>query len=79
MPTRHREEVLNTVLAEAIVTHGLRASPEAIRHGGSQKPDVLISYTPSSQVVNSEVRRDKPYGTQCYAQNLQNNHPAISC
>lgn len=31
---RHREEVLNTVLAEALVSRGVQATPEAIKNKG---------------------------------------------
>ena len=44
MPPRQREEVLNTVLATAIVARGLHASPETIQRRGRQRPDVLISF-----------------------------------
>jgi hypothetical protein len=44
MPVRHREEVLNTVLAQLVVARGLNANPEAIKKKGAQKPDVLIVF-----------------------------------
>lgn len=41
---RHREEVLNTVLAEVIVARGLNADPETIRRSGAHRPDVYIAF-----------------------------------
>jgi hypothetical protein len=41
---RQREEVLNTVLAEVIIARGQNASPETIRAGGRQRPDVFLSF-----------------------------------
>lgn len=44
MAVRHREEVLNTVLAEVLIARGMNASPESIKRKGAQRPDVLISF-----------------------------------
>jgi hypothetical protein len=44
MEIRHREEVLNTVLAELIVARGMNADPETIRKQGRHRPDVYISF-----------------------------------
>lgn len=55
MPVRHREEVLNTVLAEAIVARGLNASPESIRDRGRQRPDVIILFRGLRCVIEGKV------------------------
>ncbi len=55
MTVRHREEVLNTVLAQVIVARGLNASPEAIRRGGTEKPDVLISFRGLRCVIEGKI------------------------
>lgn len=44
MGERHREEVLNTVLAICLGSHGLNADPETILHSGRNRPDVLATY-----------------------------------
>lgn len=44
MQARHREEVLNTVLAELIVARGMNADPETIRRKGKHRPDVFITF-----------------------------------
>jgi hypothetical protein len=55
MSTRHREEVLNTVLAQVIVARGLNASPESIRSRGAEKPDVLISFRGLRCVIEGKI------------------------
>ena len=44
MSTRHREEVLNTLLASVLHAYGVKASPESIKRGGREKPDVIFAY-----------------------------------
>jgi hypothetical protein len=44
MPARHREEVLNTLLARTLIAYGVNADPETISPGGREKPDVVFSY-----------------------------------
>lgn len=41
---RHREEVLNTVLAMCLGRRGVQADPETILEGGKIKPDVIALY-----------------------------------
>lgn len=41
MSERHREEVLNTVLATCIGNRGMHADPETIHRRGRSRPDVL--------------------------------------
>lgn len=41
---RHREEVLNTVFAQALFAHGIKASPESIEHRGKERPDVILTF-----------------------------------
>jgi hypothetical protein len=41
---RHREEVLNTILAEVIVARGMNADPETIRRSGAHRPDVYVAF-----------------------------------
>ena len=41
---RHREEVLNTVFAQALFAHGIKASPESIEHKGKERPDVILTF-----------------------------------
>jgi hypothetical protein len=55
MAVRHREEVLNTVLAQLIVARGLNANPEAIRHRGIEKPDVLIAFRGLRCVIEGKI------------------------
>jgi hypothetical protein len=55
MPVRHREEVLNTVLAEAIVARGLNATPESIRDHGRQRPDVMIAFRGLRCVIEGKI------------------------
>jgi hypothetical protein len=55
MAARQREEVLNPVLAEVIVTRGLHAIPEAIRRRDSHRPDVLISLRGLRCVIESNI------------------------
>jgi hypothetical protein len=42
MPPRHREEVLNTILASQMAAHGADADPETILAAGRAKPDVML-------------------------------------
>lgn len=44
MEVRHREEVLNTVLAQLIVARGMNADPETIKRQGKHRPDVYITF-----------------------------------
>ncbi|MFL6846450.1 MAG: hypothetical protein ACJ8ER_16405 [Allosphingosinicella sp.] len=39
-----REEVLNTLLAVRIATHGIDADPETILRGGKSRPDVMVKF-----------------------------------
>lgn len=39
-----REEVLNTVLAACLATHGVEADPETILRGGRSRPDVMANF-----------------------------------
>ncbi len=55
MEDRHREEVLNIVLAELIVARGIKASPEAICFRGAQRPDVLISFRGLRCVIEGKI------------------------
>jgi hypothetical protein len=55
MAVRHREEVLNTVLAQLIVARGLNANPEAIRRRGIEKPDVLIAFRGLRCVIEGKI------------------------
>ena len=55
MAVRHREEVLNTVLAEVIVARGLNASPKSIGNHGKQRPDVIIPFRGLRCVVEGKV------------------------
>ena len=55
MPERHREEVLNTVLAQIIVARGLNARPETIHHRGAERPDVLITFRGLRCVVEGKI------------------------
>jgi hypothetical protein len=41
---RHREEVLNTILAETLYEYGVEASPETIKSKGKEKPDVIFAF-----------------------------------
>jgi hypothetical protein len=41
MAERHREEVLNTVLATCIGRRGVDADPETILRSGRSRPDVM--------------------------------------
>jgi len=55
MPVRHREEVLNTVLAQAIVARGLKATPEAIKNHGKFRPDVIIAFRGLRCVIEGKI------------------------
>lgn len=44
MPPRHREEVLNTVLAACLGRRGVEAHPETIMHHGRARPDVIAAF-----------------------------------
>jgi hypothetical protein len=44
MPARHREEVLNTILAICLGAQGADADPETILRRGRQRPDVLATF-----------------------------------
>ncbi len=44
MQTRHREEVLNTVLAACIASRGIEADPESILRRGRARPDVIALF-----------------------------------
>ncbi|MFC3320486.1 MULTISPECIES: hypothetical protein [Mesorhizobium] len=44
MGERHREEVLNTVLATCLGRRGVEADPETILNSGRSRPDVIASY-----------------------------------
>jgi hypothetical protein len=55
MQIRHREEVLNTVLAAVIVARGMNASPESIRDHGKARPDVIIGFRGLRCVIEGKV------------------------
>jgi len=55
MAVRYREEVLNTMLATAIVARGLNATPESIRNHGRERPDVIIIFRGLRCVVEGKV------------------------
>jgi len=44
MQARHREEVLNTVLAACIAKRGVEADPETILQRGRTRPDVIAIF-----------------------------------
>jgi len=44
MPERHREEVLNVVLATCLSSRGIEADPETILRRGQAKPDVIAVF-----------------------------------
>ena len=52
---RHREEVLNTVLAEALVSRGVHATPEAIINKGKALPDVILDFRGLRLVIEGKV------------------------
>ena len=65
MPVRHREEVLNTALADTIVARGLNATPESIRDYGKEPQDVMIVFRGLRCVDNllqEPIRLGKPPG-----------------
>jgi hypothetical protein len=55
MPVRYREEVLNTILAEIILTRGINASPESIQEHGKARPDVIIGFHGLRCVVEGKI------------------------
>ncbi|MGL4964912.1 MAG: hypothetical protein ACRC67_27045 [Inquilinus sp.] len=44
MAERHREEVLNTILATCLGRRGVAADPETIQYKGRYRPDVIASF-----------------------------------
>jgi hypothetical protein len=53
--TRHREEVLNTVLATCIANRGVEADPETILQKGQIRPDVMASFRGLRCVIEGKV------------------------
>ena len=44
MANRHREEVLNVLLAQNLYQYGVQADPETIHSKHRELPDVIFSY-----------------------------------
>lgn len=71
---RHREEVLNVLLAELLTTYGLDATPESVQRTAGAKavalPDVLVRYRGMRLVLEGKYA-DSPRAEQVVARQAQ--------